>query len=57
MRVMAVLLMFLEGCATCERHPIACRTVVVVIVSGALYGVSSHHTQRTNQCANIGLQC
>jgi uncharacterized protein YceK len=50
-------LALLSGCATCERHPIACRTAVVVIAGGIVYAASTHHTQRANQCANIGLEC
>jgi hypothetical protein len=52
-----VLLSLLQGCATCERHPVICRTAIVAIASGAIYAASTHHTQRRNQCADIGLQC
>jgi hypothetical protein len=45
----------LQGCATCERHPVACRATIVIVVSGAIYGASTHHTQRPNDCAKIGL--
>lgn len=56
-RFLAVMLSLLQGCATCQQHPVACRAAVVVVVSGVIYGVSTHHTMRQNQCANIGLQC
>jgi hypothetical protein len=47
----------LQGCATCQQHPAVCRAAIAVLASGAIYAASTHHTQRANQCANIGLQC
>jgi len=45
--LIAIMLVFTQGCATCERHPVACKVVVIttgVIAAGAL---ATHHRNDT----------
>lgn len=53
---LVLLWLLLEGCATCEQHPIACHAAIGVVVSGAIYGLSTHATY-PHRCDNIAPQC
>ncbi len=55
---LALAALIFAGCATCERHPIACGVVGVVVIGGAVAALDhhGHHSEppnRTSPCAPL----
>jgi hypothetical protein len=44
--LVAVLLLALGGCATCQQHPVACGVAGAVIVGSIAAAVQHHHDQQ-----------
>lgn len=43
-RALALLMVFLGGCATCREHPIACGIVGAVAISAIVIAADRHNT-------------